>query len=406
MTEVPAAARDAVLARAARLSLQARELLDVAALIGTRIEPQLIEATSPGSAALVDEILASGLIVGGRSAAEVPPRDRPAGGGAGHPGAPARRHSCPHPGGAEAAACEDDARMAFHAEGASDGEAVLRYATSAAAAGGGPGLTPEAAAQFERALALRRRHGSGDGGRPCSTSGLRGFAHRPVAGCRRCPRARPGTVAGRPVTRSAKGTRCAGFPAPCGGYAAAPTRSPRPNSRWRRWSRSGPVPNWPGHRQPGHPADADGEHSAAIGLARRAQAIAETSGCFRGAQRRAQHRGLRRSPRRTRTGPASCARRCRSRSPRLQEQAGRAYANLHSLYSALRRFAEPSVFTDGIAYCDEHDITTYSNCLRGERTELPGDDRTLGRGRGAERCATEQCRPHRSTGSIRSSASA
>ena len=52
-----------MLARAARLSAQARELLDVAALVGTRIEPQLIEATSVGSAALVDEILASGLIV-------------------------------------------------------------------------------------------------------------------------------------------------------------------------------------------------------------------------------------------------------------------------------------------------------------------------------------------------------
>ena len=57
---VPAAARDAVLARAARLSAGARELLDVAALLGTRVEPELIDAAAPGSAALVDEILASG----------------------------------------------------------------------------------------------------------------------------------------------------------------------------------------------------------------------------------------------------------------------------------------------------------------------------------------------------------
>ena len=62
MREVPAAARDAVLARAARLGAPARELLDVAALLGTRVEPELIEAVAPGSAALLDEILTSGLL--------------------------------------------------------------------------------------------------------------------------------------------------------------------------------------------------------------------------------------------------------------------------------------------------------------------------------------------------------
>src|SRR5205814_5236118 len=39
MEEVPASARDAVLARAARLSGDAREVLDVAALTGSRVEP-------------------------------------------------------------------------------------------------------------------------------------------------------------------------------------------------------------------------------------------------------------------------------------------------------------------------------------------------------------------------------
>ena len=38
MSEIPAAARDAVLARAWRLSGESREVLDVAALIGTRVE--------------------------------------------------------------------------------------------------------------------------------------------------------------------------------------------------------------------------------------------------------------------------------------------------------------------------------------------------------------------------------
>src|SRR6185437_9172390 len=62
MRAVPAAARDAVLARAARLGPQARELLDVTALLGTKVEPALIEAIAPGSAAPLDEILACGLL--------------------------------------------------------------------------------------------------------------------------------------------------------------------------------------------------------------------------------------------------------------------------------------------------------------------------------------------------------
>jgi hypothetical protein len=48
MNEVPASARDAVLARVVGLSSESRELLDVAALTGARVEPQLLEAVMPG----------------------------------------------------------------------------------------------------------------------------------------------------------------------------------------------------------------------------------------------------------------------------------------------------------------------------------------------------------------------
>ena len=49
-------------------------------------------------------------------------------------------------------------------------------------------------------------------------------------------------------------------------------------------------------------------------------------------------------------------------------QVGRAYANGYTFYAAQYRFAEGERFwRDGIAYCDEHDITTYSTCLRGHR---------------------------------------
>ena len=46
MGEVPASARDAVLARVSRLSPAAREVLDAAALIGTRVEVPLLDAVT------------------------------------------------------------------------------------------------------------------------------------------------------------------------------------------------------------------------------------------------------------------------------------------------------------------------------------------------------------------------
>ncbi len=49
-------------------------------------------------------------------------------------------------------------------------------------------------------------------------------------------------------------------------------------------------------------------------------------------------------------------------------QAGRAYANAYTYFAAQHRFAEGERFwRDGIAYCDEHDVTTFSTCLRGHR---------------------------------------
>src|SRR5689334_11200535 len=55
--EVPATARDAVLARAAGLSGEARGVLETAALAGGRIDPRLLDAA-------VDEVVTAGLLVG------------------------------------------------------------------------------------------------------------------------------------------------------------------------------------------------------------------------------------------------------------------------------------------------------------------------------------------------------
>ena len=55
-------------------------------------------------------------------------------------------------------------------------------------------------------------------------------------------------------------------------------------------------------------------------------------------------------------------------SERLHAQAGRAFTNICNIYVGERQFAaaEP-YFTQGVAYCDERDITSYARCLRSDR---------------------------------------
>lgn len=70
--EVPASARDAVLARVVNLSSESGDLLDVAALIGTRIELGLLETVTSCQPSAVDEAHRRRPAGRGRSVAEVP----------------------------------------------------------------------------------------------------------------------------------------------------------------------------------------------------------------------------------------------------------------------------------------------------------------------------------------------
>src|SRR4029453_9426828 len=61
---LPRSARDAVLARAAGLTRSARAALDVAALVGSRVEPDQLAAAAGGTAQDLDELVRCGLLVG------------------------------------------------------------------------------------------------------------------------------------------------------------------------------------------------------------------------------------------------------------------------------------------------------------------------------------------------------
>ena len=151
---IPASVRDAVLARAARLSEAARALLDAVAVAPQRVELWLLEALAGAHVDALEETLASGML-----------RERPGAVEFRHDLArlaieeslePRRRrslHSCALAALTErGAGTADPARLAHHAEAAGDGDAVLRHAPVAAEQAGDVGAHREAAAQYARAL--------------------------------------------------------------------------------------------------------------------------------------------------------------------------------------------------------------------------------------------------------------
>ena len=367
--ELPASARDAVLARVTRLSAGAREVLDAAALIGTRIEVSLLASVTSGPPSAADELLASGLLSGDGVAVsfrhEIVRR-------AVATAIPPLRCVFTHArilGALRDRGCDDDARLAFHAEGAGDGPAVLRHAPAAARRAAALGSHREAAAQFERAL---RFTGGLD---PAATAGLYDELAAEAGLVDRWEEAAAAQQRALELWREAGDRRSEG-------------------ATWRRLSRTmwrlcrgqedlaaaeravalleplGPDAElaW-AYVNLGYLRMTENEIEVAIGLVRQAQAMAEalgvpevlsealnTEGCalaalgadWTGALERALAIAL---------------------AEGLQSQAGRAFANLHSLHCGQLRFAaaEP-YFADGLAYCDEHDIGTFGICLRGEHT--------------------------------------
>ncbi|MCA9860063.1 MAG: AAA family ATPase, partial [Thermomicrobiales bacterium] len=148
---LPETVRDAVLARAAHLASTARSALDACAVIGSPIEPWLLEALG-FDAASISQCIAGGMLFSGGSAFSF-------------------RHELARQAVLEAitpiarrelhrrvlAALRtrfpvDAARLAHHAEAADDAEAVLEFAVAAAKQAASASAHRQAAAQYDRAL--------------------------------------------------------------------------------------------------------------------------------------------------------------------------------------------------------------------------------------------------------------
>jgi DNA-binding CsgD family transcriptional regulator/tetratricopeptide (TPR) repeat protein len=372
MSEIPTSARDAVLARAARLPAAARTVLDVAALAGTRIELPLLTAAADCPPAVLDELLASGLLsadAGGLrfrheiarlAVAQAVPVHR-------RTETHARILAALRPATGPAA---DDARLAFHAEAAGDTAAVLEYAPRAGRRAARLAAHREAAEQFARALR------AADAAEPALRAGLHGELAWEVSLADRWDEAEQAarqalalwrTVGDR--LREGDTTRllsvavwhlCRGAEATELAEQAIAILEPL-----------GPTPELA--RACVHLAGQrmlDYEHGAVMAMARRAEQLAERFGLPDVLSDALNTQACVASN--TDGGGPWAGQLERAlqvaRDAGQEAQAGRAYINLYSTLCAQRRFAEAEpYFTEGIAYCDDHDTPTFSIFLHSER---------------------------------------
>ena len=149
---LPVTVRDAVLARAARVSEPAQRLLDAVAIVPGPAEMWLLQGLAGDLVRYLDECLASGMLAASGTAISF--RHELARLAIEEAISPARRLELHR---AALAALEDTAdsdvaRLAEHAEAASDAQAVLKYAPAAAARAASVGAHREAAALYARAV--------------------------------------------------------------------------------------------------------------------------------------------------------------------------------------------------------------------------------------------------------------
>ena len=367
--EVPTSARDAVLARAARLGSDARAALDAAALIGTRVELALLEPVTGCPPSTIDELLVSGLFAGDGMTLQFRHEiARLAVEGA----VPAHRRGAIHArilASLRALGCDDDARVAHYAEAAGDGPAALRHASAAARRAAALASHCEAAAQFERALRFT------DGSDPATAASLyEGFAHeaslldrwQEAADARERALALWRGVGDRlrvgDTLHWLARSLCSlsrGGEAIAAARAAIALLEPLGSTAELAWAYASLATM----------RMVRGDNQDAVELARRAQAVAGPLGLTEVLSDALNTEAC--AVRAAGGEWAGTLRRALAAALAGQHEAAvaRAYVNLHASHVADRDWAVAErYFTEGFAYCDDHCITSYSIFMRSERT--------------------------------------
>ena len=361
---VPLSARDAILSRTGRLSEAARQVLETAALMGLRVDARLLADRQTA----LDELSASGLLVdeglGLRFRHEI-------GRLAIVQEVPAHRQAVIHAEILDALhvnGSRDDARMAFHAEGAGAEDAVVRHASLAARRAVELGSHREAAAQYERALrwaahtapvtqaelytGLAAEAALGHRPQTAADADEQGLRLWRLLGDRRHE--------GEALQRYSLTLKhlCHGDEAVAAAVEAIKTLEPLGDTRELAQA----------YATLAALTMTRNETDEAIGLARRAQALARSLGASDVIADALNTEGCAASA--TDPGWVELIRRSLELaiSRNLPNQAGRAYGNLYGISCDHFRFDEAEqYYRDGVAYCDQNDLDTHSYFLRASR---------------------------------------
>ena len=335
---------------------------------GARAELRLVESVAECPPAAVDEALASGLLT--VDGARLGFRHEIARLAVEQAISPRRRRRYPRPGprrpGGWRVRRRRPAGLSCRGRGGRACRGAVRLGRRAA--GGRAGLAPRVGSAVRAGAAVRGPGGPGGGRRNCTAVSPVSWAARPVGGRPRRGRALTWAVASgrRPAARNAALQQlsvtmwrlCRGAESRSAAEAAvAVARTARAE---HRAGLGLCPPRRPGYgRRPARGRD---------GAVAAAQALAESLGVRGCSATRSTPRRVP-SPTRAETGPTRCARRCRSPSPRACRHRRAAPTRTCTKSTAVSGGSTRlrKCFAEGIAYCDEHDIGTFSACLRGER---------------------------------------
>ena len=367
---IPPSARDAVLARVAGLTEDARRTVEAAALIGTHIDADLLASVAATTHDVLDELVDSGVLISDHASLRfrheitrlAVQQDIP-----GHRNRPIHAQVLAA---LLAAGCVEDARLAYHAEGAADDASVLRFASRAATRAADLAAHRESAAQYQRALRFAQ-HAD-----PAVVADLydrlafqntlidrwQGAADALERALELWRQVGDPLREGDTLRLQSRTTRrlCRGSEAAASAQAALGTLEPLGPTPELTWA----YANLAAHRM------FRADFADSIAVARRAQRLAtrldlpaarsdalNTEGCAL----RYLHIGDWEAPLHQALAIAL--------ESGADEQAGRAYANIVEFNTSSMRFAEAQrYYVEGAAFCADHDISTYLSSLRGHQT--------------------------------------
>jgi DNA-binding CsgD family transcriptional regulator/tetratricopeptide (TPR) repeat protein len=366
---VPPSARDAVLARAARLSSNARLVLEFAALAGRRIEPVLLDEFTPNFSSVAEELEASEFVVDeGESLAFRHEIARIAVERA----VPVRRRQQIHASllnSLRIFGSDDDARLAYHAEGARDRKAVLDHALRAAKRASELSSHRQSVEQYERVM--RFAVGLPDGE---YAEIFEGYAQE-LSFLDRWEEAAQAAENALALWRvTGDGTRegdilqrlsvvmwrlCRGDESRAFGTAAVEVLEPLgPSVELARAYSNRATDKIVG-----------GDFLAAIDLAARARSLAENLGAPTVLSDAMNTESWARFSLGEEWEPLLTQSLAVAMDNGLHSQVGRAFSNLAALTARERRFDDSDIFTEqGLAYSEERDMDVYGSCLLGGQT--------------------------------------